>query len=458
MINGAANSQFVDPNDHLRSFAGSQDRAISSADFQTVIAARQTGGQRADANTFLSLIQGADDPQSKRAAIEGFAAGYANAKSGDTPLRFQPMFGDVATSAQTANGGAAQTPAGVMNGYATLAGQIADSNLPTTIKDGMLDDIAARMATLYNQNPPPASSQGNATGASTNGSRSISPSDTMASVEQKLLGQGISPYSPSDTAFPEAVSRQLGIANGGSDGSSTGSGYGSSSDTMAAVEQKLRDKGISPYSPSETALPDNILEELRKAEGSSGGTSGDSSDVDEQKDKVWTHENKDGVATIHLGDEYTLRIGEKDQSITLTNNFTHAATRIWGDPHIDIGNDGKNEFDFHDGMTLKLDNGIELRLGTMSNGGDVTYTTNLTILQGDRAIQVSGIAGDMDGKDNLTIVQSDEGRALAHLTPKGAFVLREAGDGWETKEHQAITQDYINEAEALYHGTKRIMN
>lgn len=418
----------------------------SAADFQDVLNPHLTASRRTDSNTFLSLVSGANDPQSKRAAIDGFASGFASA--------------NIATPSQAASGAAAQDPVAVMNSYATLANQIAASDLPTSIKTDMLDDIAKQMAALYDQqkqstNPAGASANASGGNSTVSSPRYTQPNfvtqtrdDTANASPEQMVAQfnQMSRHAHSHSARSVTPHR-----------ASTGSGSGSSSDTMAAVEQSLAQKGIPAYSSSDSDLPDYVQQQLEAARNSGTNTSGDSSGASDQRQSIWSHEVKDGVGMIHLGDEYTLRIDEKDQSITLVNNQTHASTRIWGDPHMDIGNDGKNDVDFHDGMTLKLDNGLELRLGTMSNGGDVTYTTNLTILQGDRAIQVSGIAGDMDGKDNLRIVQSNEGEALAHLTPKGAFVLHESGGTWETKEHQAVSQDYINEAEKLYHGGVHIM-
>lgn len=228
---------------------------------------------------------------------------------------------------------------------------------------------------------------------------------------------------------------------------------------IATEMAKLRDE----YPPvaSDKKTNDAATSDASKASGdasqsgATGGTSEQKPATNGQENKVWTQEVKDGTATIHLGDEYTLNINEADQSVTLTNQFTGAVTKVYGDPHVDVGNDGKEDFHFHDGMTMRLDNGLELRFGTMSNGGDATFTTSLTILQGDRAMQVTGIAGDMDGKNNLKIVQSNEGQALANLTPNGAFVIQEAGKGWETTGHNAVTQGFIDNSELLYKGEKK---
>lgn len=359
MQNVAENHSRVYTQSSGSKFAGNE--AISAQKFQNAIASRQDETAKGGSNSFLAGVLAASDPMQKLAMMEGFAAGYADAmKKPEKRFHIQPADVDNGGGTQgTGSAGAPRCSAGkdpraIMNGYKALAEQIASSDLPSSSKNQMLDDIAQEMAKLRDQNPPGAQ-------------RSV------------------------DT----------------------------------------------PPSSDGTASPSN------DPTSSSNGQDG----------KVWTQEIKDGVATIHLGDEYTLRVSETGESVTITNNWTGAVTNIWGDPHIDVGNDGKNDFNFKDGMTMKLDNGLEIRLGTLMDGG-ASFTTSLTILQGDRAMQVTGIAGDRDGKGNLSVVQSNEGRALANLTPNGAFVIQEAGKGWATTGGNAVTQSFIDDSELLYHGQK----
>jgi hypothetical protein len=165
---------------------------------------------------------------------------------------------------------------------------------------------------------------------------------------------------------------------------------------------------------------------------------------------VWTSEVKDGVAEIHLGNHYTLRIDEHDQSVMLVNNFTNQRTKVYGDPHMDFGNDGKVDIDFHKGMTFQLADGIKITLDTIGDGGDATFTTKLTITQGDKGMVVSGIAGDIDGKNNLSVQQSDDGAALDRRTLDGAFtfVEDEVNKTWKNPGGHAVTQQYVNDSEA----------
>ncbi|MCP3476499.1 DUF1521 domain-containing protein [Bradyrhizobium sp. CCGUVB1N3] len=51
-------------------------------------------------------------------------------------------------------------------------------------------------------------------------------------------------------------------------------------------------------------------------------------------DPVWTHEVKDGKATINLGDKYTITAKENDGTWMVRNNETGHVTKIHGDPHV----------------------------------------------------------------------------------------------------------------------------
>lgn len=159
----------------------------------------------------------------------------------------------------------------------------------------------------------------------------------------------------------------------------------------------------------------------------------------------WSVEQKNGEATIKLGKDYTINVKEDGSSIKVTNNCTGQTTEISGDPHFR----GKNNFDFKDGLTLKLDNGAKLTIGTTPAGNGTTLATSLTITQGNQAIQVSGIAqGNTDGA--LRVEQSFDGRRVDRQTPDGAATLFETPGGWFYHGHLATQQD-INQAEAAYH-------
>lgn len=172
--------------------------------------------------------------------------------------------------------------------------------------------------------------------------------------------------------------------------------------------------------------------------GPDGGSRPDSRDH-------WSVEQKNGEATIKLGDDYTIKVKEDGSSIKVKNNCTGQETEISGDPHFR----GPNNFDFKDGLTLSLDNGAKLTIGTTPAGNGTTLATSLTITQGNKAIEVSGIAqGNTDGA--LKVEQSFDGRCVDRHTPDGSLTLQETPGGWFYHGHLA-TQHDINQAEAAYH-------
>lgn len=162
----------------------------------------------------------------------------------------------------------------------------------------------------------------------------------------------------------------------------------------------------------------------------------------------WTHSVKDGKAEINLGDKYTITAQEDGEAWTVKNNETGAVTKISGDPHVDVGNDGKNDWDFKKDMTFQLDDGTKISVGTVPADNGTTYSSELTITNGDKAMRVTGLAGDHDGKNNLEVIQSDEGGAsIDSFTPDG-FVVTENGSNWTSRlDGATITQAIINNAE-----------
>ncbi|MCP3460334.1 DUF1521 domain-containing protein [Bradyrhizobium sp. CCGUVB23] len=82
-------------------------------------------------------------------------------------------------------------------------------------------------------------------------------------------------------------------------------------------------------------------------------------------DPVWTHEVKDGKATINLGDKDTITAKENDGTWMVRNNETGHVTKIHGDPHVDANGDGRDDFDFKKDMTLQLDDGTKITVNTV---------------------------------------------------------------------------------------------
>lgn len=162
---------------------------------------------------------------------------------------------------------------------------------------------------------------------------------------------------------------------------------------------------------------------------------------------VWTHSVKGDEAEIRLGDKYTITADETNATWTVKNNETGVSTKVHGDPHVDVGADGKDDWDFKKDMTFTLDDGTKISVGTVDAGNGTTFSSSLTITNGDNAIQVTGLGDDKDGKGNLKVVQSNAGETLDELTHDG-FTIEEEGDSWiGSLSGSKIGQAQINEAE-----------
>ncbi|KRQ93564.1 hypothetical protein CQ12_38905 [Bradyrhizobium jicamae] len=166
-----------------------------------------------------------------------------------------------------------------------------------------------------------------------------------------------------------------------------------------------------------------------------------------QPDPVWSHEVKDGKATINLGDKYTITADEKDGTWTVRNNQTGHVSKIHGDPHVDANGDGKDDFDFKKGMTFQLDDGTKITVDTVDYGKGKTISSKLTITNGDNAMVVEGLGDDKDGKNNLKVTQSNAGRTLDQLTSDGAQTIHERDQQWVDRSGRTVTQSAIDHNE-----------
>jgi hypothetical protein len=164
-------------------------------------------------------------------------------------------------------------------------------------------------------------------------------------------------------------------------------------------------------------------------------------------DKWEVGQVKDGKGEIHLGKGYTLNFDEKQESFILKNNCTGDSTRVWGDPHVDAGGNGK-DWDFKKSNTFQLADGTKISVSTVDRDGkaatdksDVSYSSKLTITKGEKAIVVSGLAGNHDGKDNVSVKVSGHGKPIDKATPDGVTVKEEKG-GWSLNGKTVNQKDY----------------
>jgi len=155
---------------------------------------------------------------------------------------------------------------------------------------------------------------------------------------------------------------------------------------------------------------------------------------------------QDGKATIDLGN-YELLLNESHSQIQIINKQTGEVTNIWGDPHIDWNKDGRTDADFWTKTTFQLEDGTKITIGTEPWKGneDMFVASEITITNGDRAIQVTGIS--QNELCDLKIEQSDIGGQLLDWAVTDGFVVQENpnGDGWINPETGKLaTQEDFN--------------
>lgn len=166
------------------------------------------------------------------------------------------------------------------------------------------------------------------------------------------------------------------------------------------------------------------------------------------RDLGWDVVGANGVATISLGNRYEIAINEQNASWTLKDKDCGTETKVSGDPHVDVGNNGSTDFDFKKDATFQLEDGTKISVGTTQwENTDAYVSSTLTITNGNNAIKVTGLGDKADGADNLWIVESKDGRELDQQTNDGAFTAVKAGAGWKV-DGQDVTQALINAKEA----------
>lgn len=171
----------------------------------------------------------------------------------------------------------------------------------------------------------------------------------------------------------------------------------------------------------------------------------------------WTvSEVKDGKATIDLDGKYQITLNEARSEWIIENCENGAKTRIWGDPHVDVKHDGKNDWDFKETTTFHLADGTKITAGTVDRNGNAissegvtkgaSWTSQLTFTKGDNAIKVTGLASNKDGAHNLAVEKSHDGKALDAATSDGDLTVKETGDNW-TAGGKTVDQHIVNAAE-----------
>ncbi|MGN6389885.1 MAG: DUF1521 domain-containing protein [Burkholderiaceae bacterium] len=143
----------------------------------------------------------------------------------------------------------------------------------------------------------------------------------------------------------------------------------------------------------------------------------------------WTvTDNHDGTGSIDLG-PYTLSFNDRSQQWIITDKKTGKQTRVWGDPHVDYGNDGSNDLNFKEAINLGL-GWITVHADTVPYGNGQKVTSRLTIsdTQTGQAYEISGL-DSADGK--VTIKKIDLSVARAR-NATGTSVIQGDDGTWYT--------------------------
>ncbi|MCJ2013116.1 DUF1521 domain-containing protein [Methylobacterium sp. J-076] len=197
---------------------------------------------------------------------------------------------------------------------------------------------------------------------------------------------------------------------------------------------------------TKNVMLDDIANLMTKAVASA--KSGSTLTMSEPKGTVWKKEDNNGQPLLRLGDAYSIKLNESDQSFEISSLKDSRKIRVWGDPHVDIGADNVNDFNFKKALTFQLDDGTKITVDTVPAGNGETLSSSLTITNGDNAFEVTGLAGDADGKNNLKVVQSQNGVVLDQQKDDGATTIYERAGNWETVDGRKVTQDTIKAVEA----------
>lgn len=164
----------------------------------------------------------------------------------------------------------------------------------------------------------------------------------------------------------------------------------------------------------------------------------------------WTLDGK----SINLDGKYRIDV-DGGTTWKITNLANNQTTRIWGDPHVDVNNDGSNDFNFKENMTFQLADGTKITVATVDGAGkeikdangntaSVSVTKTLTITNNDSAIIVTNVNGTPN------IVQATGGAGIDHATNDGAIIVKESNGQWVTPDGAKVDQAAINAAEAKF--------
>ena len=197
---------------------------------------------------------------------------------------------------------------------------------------------------------------------------------------------------------------------------------------------------------STSTLPDSTAGGPPVDSSTAGGPPVDSSTAGgspvDTGETTWSVDRDNNI--IKLDDGYQIKLNEGNSEMLLEKlndaGEVEKSTKIWGDPHLDAGNDGTNDADFWKDSTLALENGTKITIGTREQDGtNMTFADTLTITKDNQALEVSGL---MQGADGLQIGEvSQNGVELDAATNDGHVLMEGQGNNWDMQDGTVIGQD-----------------
>ena len=152
-----------------------------------------------------------------------------------------------------------------------------------------------------------------------------------------------------------------------------------------------------------------------------------------------------GTANVQLSNGNELQFNENKSEIIIRNTETGEVTRIWGDPHVDVGMDGRNDFDFWGTTTFTLEDGTKITVETEPwNGNENMYVASkVTVTNGDNAVVIDGVSQNQKG--DLSIEMSQDGFMTDLMTNDGYTLTADRNsDQWLAQDGGVATQEDLN--------------
>lgn len=140
--------------------------------------------------------------------------------------------------------------------------------------------------------------------------------------------------------------------------------------------------------------------------------------------------------TVELDCGYKLQFDEKHSEMYIIKPCGEK-TRIWGDPHVDVKADGKNDFDFYGTTSFQLKDGTKITINTepWKHNPGMTLANNVVVTKGEKSLIVDGLSqnciGDFRIEKGLNGCELDkkvwDGKLTIHENPCGPGWVDETG-------------------------------